>query len=566
MMLIRFKSSIEQSTLLRQILSSSLLVGLFCVICVTVILYWRRPDAFYNPQLWAEDGNIFFSDAFLHGANSLTIPYSSYFHLLARLTALLGNGIPLRSVPHWYLFASWLFLVSLIAYIFSPRFSFPLGTKLLLGLALVINTADNEVFFNLANWATLSSFFWLLLVISNEPESKPQIGFDFLLLIASGLSSPFVVCLWPLFLGRWGIRHTRHSLILFGLALVIVIIQLWHMPSRAIHEGNSLPSLISIVTTIDVLIFHFGAIFLGEETFNLTLTTPLRIYGLIVMGGFYGGLLWQATKQKNWPLGAVTLGGLLAWLLSLYVLRHNEANFLIHWLSRHFFIPAVTSMWALILLNIKYNKSWLPLAMSFIAFFFLTPSHKNQVFVDLDWGEHVAHCISPPQLKCLIPLNPVWNPPVWFVTIDSHLFTVPPISNTLAIQFNKQIELLGYETSQDKANLSLKLIWRASSEMKSDYKFFIRLFDPNKPNTILTQAERMPLGGRYPTSNWIATEIIIDQIIVPSNALLPGQYTIGIGWYNPQIPELTQMPISNQGSSGQIRNNMVILPLKIMAP
>jgi len=403
---------------LRTLSSSSLMWCFACVVAVTAILYWRRPDAFYNPQFWAEDGSRFFTGAFFIGARSLVIPLAGFFHTLARLVAWIGSWIPVRYAPHWYGAASWALLVSMISYIFSARFSLSNRQKLLLGLALVATTADNEVFFNLANWATITSLFWLLLAASNEPQSQRQALFDIAVLILAGLNSPFVICLWPTFLLRWWVRRTAHNGRLLALSLAVAVIQVWNMPTR-ITAGGIFPQLSS--SFVDVLICRFGFMFLGEQVYRLELTDPLRICGLATISGFYGGLFWHAVRQKNWSLVTILGGGILAELLSLYVMR-NSLIPMMHSAGRHFFIPAVTVTWALLLSNLRpRHLSWSPLTLILIAFLFLTPSSKNQILPDLDWAGHVAQWRGT-QLLCKIPINPVWDPPAWFAYMNSRTF------------------------------------------------------------------------------------------------------------------------------------------------
>jgi len=403
----------KRSGVIRGFLSSALPVCLLCIAAVTAVLYWRRPDAFNNPQFWAEDGSEFFTDIFRLGARSLVLPMAGYFHIAARLVAWLGSFLPVRYAPHWYEFASWGLLVSIIVYIFSRRFSFGLGVKFLLAIALVATTVDNEVFFNLANWATLTSFFWMLLSISREPESKNQALFDVLILALAGLNTPFVICFWPLFLLRWLTRQTRHSLVLFLLCLAVTVIQIWNMPVR-ISAGSALPVWNKVYA--DVLIYRFGFMFLGEQIYQLSLSDPLRIYGLAIISVFYAGLLWQAIRDKNWDALSILGGGILAGALSLYVARQNPGAWL-HTGGRHFYIPTVTLVWGLLLSDLrpKYIR-WALLGALWVAFLFLTPNNKNQVLPDLHWAGRTAACIGA-QPVCKIPINPVWDPPVWFATI-----------------------------------------------------------------------------------------------------------------------------------------------------
>ena len=49
-----------------------------------LVLFARRPETFLNPQLWAEDGFIFFVQADEFGARALTFSWAGYHHFLLR--------------------------------------------------------------------------------------------------------------------------------------------------------------------------------------------------------------------------------------------------------------------------------------------------------------------------------------------------------------------------------------------------------------------------------------------------------------------------------------------------
>jgi hypothetical protein len=69
--------------------------------CIAVLLL-RRPDLVAHPEFLAEDGVIFFREQLLSGAASVWQPYAGYHHLLARLVALAGAGLPVVAIPAFY--------------------------------------------------------------------------------------------------------------------------------------------------------------------------------------------------------------------------------------------------------------------------------------------------------------------------------------------------------------------------------------------------------------------------------------------------------------------------------
>ena len=70
------------------------------------VLFARRPDLLATPQLYAEDGVIFFREAAVNGVASLFDPYAGYHHLVARLIALIALPFPAGVQPAVYTWAS----------------------------------------------------------------------------------------------------------------------------------------------------------------------------------------------------------------------------------------------------------------------------------------------------------------------------------------------------------------------------------------------------------------------------------------------------------------------------
>jgi hypothetical protein len=67
-----------------------------------LVLFARRPETFLNPQLWAEDGPIFFVQADEFGARALTFSWAGYHHFLLRLIAAVSSPLNAQLVPAAY--------------------------------------------------------------------------------------------------------------------------------------------------------------------------------------------------------------------------------------------------------------------------------------------------------------------------------------------------------------------------------------------------------------------------------------------------------------------------------
>lgn len=377
---------------------------------MSLVLLWRRPDMAANPQFWAEDGLMFFTDARDYGVATLAWPYAGYFHLAARAGAWATAWLPAEYGPHAYAVASWLVLALVVAYVFSDRLSLRVSERVVLSLALVCTTSSNEVFFNLANWATLMAPWLILLSVSREPDGRMQAWFDIGMLVAAGLSTPYAICLWTLFALRFAHRRSRHDRVLLGVSLAVALVQLGGMGSRIAS-----PQAGALLERVDVLGYRLGFVFFGDAMNGLYLGDTGR---MLLLAGF--GLVYALTAWRAWVTGAqATLFFLVAHALvmavSFVVMRTwADADFIAH-TGRHQYLPAVTLVWAFACLRMP-PVQWLPVGLAFAAFVFLNPSNKLEVLPDLQWRAQVRQCRSQPG-PCRIPINPITPRTDWAVTL-----------------------------------------------------------------------------------------------------------------------------------------------------
>ena len=110
---------------------------------------------------------------------------------------------------------------------------------------------------------------------------------------------------------------------------------------------------------------------------------------------------------------------------------------------------------------------------------------------------------------------------------DAPLLRIP----TQAV-FGGEIALRSYEmTAVDPDQAQLTLQWQAVQAPAADYTVFVHVL--NQDGTCCVwQQDSMPLAGSYPTSRWLAGELVNDaiRIVLPSD-LPPGTYPLEIGLY-----------------------------------
>lgn len=192
----------------------------------------RRPDALFNPQFYAEDGAVWFADAwnlgFLH---SLTLPAGGYLNTLPRLVGGLAILVPLKSAPlllNCFGIAIQALPVSILLSTRCANWG-PLwlrGLQAALYIALPnsseINVAITNAHFHLAVSACLLAF-------SQAPSNIAWKSFDVLIFLLTGLTGPWSLILIPLLLVFWWRRRNRWSLAVLGVLALCAAIQSWEL-------------------------------------------------------------------------------------------------------------------------------------------------------------------------------------------------------------------------------------------------------------------------------------------------------------------------------------------------
>lgn len=93
--------------------------------------------------------------------------------------------------------------------------------------------------------------------------------------------------------------------------------------------------------------------------------------------------------------------------------------------------------------------------------------------------------------------------------------------------------------------VSIPMTWSAAAHSSADHTLFIHLYRAGAENSPpLAQLDVQPC---LPTSQWRPGDLIRENFTLSLSAdLQPGEYTLGIGWYD--WPTLTRLPVSNAGA------------------
>jgi len=116
-------------------------------------------------------------------------------------------------------------------------------------------------------------------------------------------------------------------------------------------------------------------------------------------------------------------------------------------------------------------------------------------------------------------------------------FELPSGADPISIQWEEQIELLGYRYYQTDFSrgyvLPVSLYFRANERPSADYSLSLRLWAEDGTQ-VWSHDRQHPVLGMYPMTRWAPGEVVGDYFEVPFPRSLPaGRYRLGIILYTP---------------------------------
>lgn len=380
--------------------AARVIVLLICIIGV----YLRVPDRFANPQFWAEDGIIMFVQAVTGGLASLFEPYAGALYLYERIVALVAVQFRWEFAPAIFMGFAWLAFVVTTLWCLSDRLPFGRFARVCMALCLSYAAVKNETYLNLANSVWLACGCGLLLLImSQNPESKSQTFFDYGSCLLLGLTGPFCIVYAPLFAIKAVVERSRHACILLGLIVLCCAAQVAFLPSRQyeIIGGVLDPSIAQFLSVLD---FRFLWMFIGYTT------VPFRTLDNWVAALFFAGIiaLYSVTIWQNYRIGgfrqAVPLLACAIVIVSV-IFQYREMPEALVNASRYFYVPIVTFLWGLVLASHARQCFLGPLVACSFAAFLSHPYWEEYAMPDLNWRGY-AECLRT-NPECVAPIHPL---------------------------------------------------------------------------------------------------------------------------------------------------------------
>jgi hypothetical protein len=188
------------------------------VIATIGVLFWRRPDQFLAPFLWAEESTILGEYA-ERGWASIAQPVQGYHILVSRLVTTAAFQLSFARAPSFALWITVAFTcLVMLAVAFSPTH---LRWRPLCALAVLLVPTDGEVFA-----VALYTFWWagiLLLLALLWDRGWPWLRASYI--VIGGLSTPLIGPAAILLAGRAVLERTRLAVGMAVLAIVLAAVQ-----------------------------------------------------------------------------------------------------------------------------------------------------------------------------------------------------------------------------------------------------------------------------------------------------------------------------------------------------
>jgi hypothetical protein len=259
-------------------------------------VFSRLPGAFLHPQFFAEDGWVWYQQAYnLHWLRSLGIAQAGYLQTFPRLVTGVALLFPMQWAPLIMSLAGAVIQVLPVTALLSRRCApwGPLRLRLLMA-ALYLATPDApEIHIVLTNAMWHLAVLQALLAFSLPPLTWRGRVSDVLLFAIGAISGPFCLLLLPCIFAWWWIRRERWTLAVMGIALLGAAMQVLTI----LHSTRASQAPLG-VTPLRLLRIMAGSIFIDSMTG--TGGPYLRISLLIVAA--IGGLTIMVWGWRSAPL------------------------------------------------------------------------------------------------------------------------------------------------------------------------------------------------------------------------------------------------------------------------
>jgi len=202
--------------------------GAFLLACGIVVS--RRPDALIHPQFWAEDGHVWFAEAYNLGwGTALFRTYAGYFQTLPRLGAALALLVPLALAPLALNLIAIAVQALPVSLLLSARSSAWGSLRYRVAMAALLLALPNarEIGAIITNSQWVLALCAFLVLVAVAPKSNAGKLFDVFILMLCGLTGPFCVFLFPIAVWQAWRKADVWRWMKAGLLAMLCLVQGW---------------------------------------------------------------------------------------------------------------------------------------------------------------------------------------------------------------------------------------------------------------------------------------------------------------------------------------------------
>jgi hypothetical protein len=403
---------------------------LIAFVFFAIISVSRRIDSVTHPQFWAEDGIVWYSNAYHMGPFApFLIPVSGYFQTISRIGAAVSLLFPLRYAP--LIFNIFAICIQILPALFflTRRFNNVVSSttmRLAIGFAYLALPFTFETHINLSNAQWRLSVLLFLIIIAKSDRRILWKIFDIFFLVLAGLSGPFSIVAAPIavyYFLKYTNRHFIYKTLIVcstGLIqLISALVETAHNARGQVHLGVSLPVFLKILAGKVFITGLFGAL----------------VYGIV----------WKSSWWASGYVAAIT--AIIGTVMIVYAFRKSQPElklfiayaygvFLLalifpmvsntdvpEWESmlhpaggnRYLFLPILAWIMALVWIyfraqKFEYIKNFAAILLCLFAFIGIPLSWKITPFKDYHFADQARQFEKIPSGQSMnFKINPCWN-------------------------------------------------------------------------------------------------------------------------------------------------------------
>ena len=389
----------------------------FLVACAVLIS--RRPDAILHPQFWAEDGHVWFAEAYNLGwGHALLRTYAGYFQTLPRIGAALALLVPLALAPLVMNLIAIVVQALPVSLLLSSRSSAWGSLRYRAFMAAIYLALPNmrEISAILTNsqWVLALAAFLVLAALSPKTVSG-KVVHAFILLFC-GLTGPFCVFLFPISIFLAWRRRDAWRWAEAGILAAACLIQTWALlvMDRAGRANAALGAGPALFTRIAGGHVFLGTLLGGNQLASYAgAAIFLLLLGAAIVGSTIVALCFMRANVEMRLLLLFCFAILAAALISP---ESYPDPGLTRWQSlaaaggvRYWFLPSLAFAWSLLWCANSHSTALkrVSAVLLFLMCFGVVRDWELPAFANLHFAEEAKRFeAAPPGTAVVIPENP----------------------------------------------------------------------------------------------------------------------------------------------------------------